>query len=348
MHKSVLVFAALAMFAAPAGAAPVAPEYAALQAGAETAVSSRGFRGTVVLFRDGKPVWRYDAGTRDCAGRDPIAAGDRYDMGSITKVFTAATVLRLAERGKLSLDDRLGDWLGDVPADKAGITLIQLIGHESGFPDSLGLDEDYISRRDLLAKAFAQPLLFAPGSNQAYSNLGYSMLAAVIEEATGKPYEQALRDEVLRPAGVRSIGYTNPWPRSADVCGLMEGRPWGSVKDHFTRKGPSWHLVGNGGLLTTPDDLGLWMEALFEGRVLNTDHTALVRARMSRQDRSTPKRDTMGTNGSNNIFSSYYEYWPAHRMGLLVMTSDSRAQKERVVGYFDAPLDALMDALEAR
>lgn len=342
------VTAALAL-AMPAAATPVAPEYAGLQAAAERAVATRGFRGTALLYRDGKPAWRFDAGTRDCEGRDPISPGDRYDMGSITKVFTAVTLLRLSERGRLSLNDRLGDRLPGVPADKAGITLLQLLGHTSGFPDSLGLDETYISRRDLLAMAFERPLLFAPGEDEAYSNVGYAVLAAVIEDAAGKPYEQVLREEVLRPAGVRSIGYTNRWPRRAEVCGLnAEGARWGAVPDYFGRRGPSWHLVGNGGLSTTPDDLARWMEALFAGRLLNAENTALVRARMSRKDRSTPvRRDTMGTNGSNDIFSSYYEYWPAHRIGLLVMTSDSRAQKERVVGYFDEPLDALMDALEA-
>ncbi len=195
---------------------------------------------------------------------------------------------------------------------------------------------------------FAAPLLFAPGEGEEYSNVGYSVLAAVIERVTGKTYERALRELVLRPARVRSIGYTNPWPSSRQVCGILDGAAWGSVPDYFDARGPSWHLVGNGGLQTTPGDLATWLEALWAGKVLNPADTAFMKEQLSRQDRSVPKRPTYGTNGSNRIFSSYYEYWPDHRMAFLLMTNDSHAPKEYVVAYFDPALDAIMDAREAR
>jgi len=333
--------------AAPAAPA-VAPEFAGMQTAADLVVARRGFRGVALVLDQGREVWRYQSGTRDCAGKDPLDPGDRFDMGSIVKVFTATTILKLVEQGRLSLDDRLGDRLPGVPADKASITIRQLITHSSGLVDSLGEDETYISKSDLLAQAFATPLLFAPGEGEEYSNVGYSVLAAIIEKVTGKPYERALRDLVLRPAGVTSIGYTNRWPKSRQVCGILDGAAWGAVTDYFDRRGPSWHLVGNGGLQTTPSDLANWLEALWAGKLLNPADTAFMKDKLSRQDRSVPKRRTYGTNGSNRIFSSYYEYWPDQRMAFLLMTDDSHAPKEYVVAYFDPALDAIMDARDAR
>ena len=110
-----------------------------------------------------------------------------YDIGSITKQFTAAAIVKLQQMGRLRIGDRIGRWVGPVPADKAGITLRQLLTHTAGLPDALGDDYDVLTREQMLAGALSAPLVAPPGRAFPYSNVGYSVRAAVVEAASGEP-----------------------------------------------------------------------------------------------------------------------------------------------------------------
>jgi CubicO group peptidase (beta-lactamase class C family) len=290
-------------------------------------ISADGFQGLIYFREGGKPPFVFANGAADCAGGRAIDRTMRFDMGSITKQFTAAAVLVLIDQGKLGFDAKLKQFFPDVPADKAEITVQQLLTHTSGFSESLGLDEDYISKADFLKLAFSRPLQFAPGSKDEYSNVGYSVLAAIIERQTVSRYEDALRKLVLEPAGTPGIGYFGGH-QTKNVCGLLEGKRWGSVRDYFGRDEPSWHLVGNGALLTTIEELANWFDALWAGRVLKPESLALVTKAMQAKDKSG--RRLVFASGSNTIFSALYLGWPDEHAAFIVMTNDSRFQKEKV------------------
>ena len=149
-----------------------------------------------------------------------------------------------------------------------------------------GDDEDYISREAMLTQEFALPLLFAPGEGEEYSNVGYSVLAAIIEDRYGAPYETVIRRELLAPLGLRTIGYGHAGGRGVDVCGYWEGRDntrYGSVRNYYVDGQPSWNVLGNGAMVTTPRELAIFFHALVNGRVLGPQSTALLRERTSRQ-----------------------------------------------------------------
>jgi CubicO group peptidase (beta-lactamase class C family) len=194
-----------------------------------------------------------------------------YDIGSITKQFTATAIVALQQMGKLRVGDRLSRWVGPVPPDKAGITLRHLLTHTAGLPDALGDDYDVLSRDQMLAGALAAPLVAPPGARFHYSNVGYSVLAAIVERASGEPYEQFLARHLFRPAGMTQTGYVLPrWPlrRVAveyDPRGHAHGRPF---EHPWAADGPYWNLRGNGGILSTARDMARWHVALAGSEIL--------------------------------------------------------------------------------
>ena len=230
-----------------------------------------GASGTLVAVR-GRQVHCQGFGWADRAARVPASCDTVYDVGSMTKQFTAAAIVKLDMLGKLDVHDRVSRFLGPVPPDKAAITVQQLLTHTAGLVDALGGDYEPLTRRQLVADAMATPLRSAPGSSYHYSNVGYSLLAAVVQEASGMGYERFLAKHLFEPAGMTQTGYVLPQWRRADVAveydarGRAQGRPF----DHpWAAGGPWWNLRGNGGMLSTARDLVRWHRALQHATVLD-------------------------------------------------------------------------------
>lgn len=215
-----------------------------------------------------------------CDGWGPVgqAEGVEFDCDtvvdvmSMTKQFTAAAVLKLHMLGKLDVTDPIDAYLEQVPADKQAITIQQLLTHTSGLTEGLGNDYDPVTRDQLVAAATASPLQTEPGTTYAYSNLGYSLLAAIIEIASGTGYEQFLAEHLFHPAGMTSTGYVLPdWGiRNVAIEYDSEGVAQGSPLDHpWAADGPWWNLRGNGGLLSTARDMYRWHVALLGSDILD-------------------------------------------------------------------------------
>jgi CubicO group peptidase (beta-lactamase class C family) len=201
------------------------------------------------------------------ADRLPNTADTVFSLGAVTKQFTAAAILKLEERGALATGDPIERFVDDVPADKADITLHHLLTHTSGLVMDTGDDYEPAERDAIVAKMLEAPLRFPPGADHAYSNAGYSLLAAIVEFAAGEAYEDFLHREVLRPAGLEATGYRLPnwsepvvahWyaPDSVNVTPLE--KPY-----------PLWNLLGNGEMLSTTEDMFRWHRALLGDAVLS-------------------------------------------------------------------------------
>ena len=228
--------------------------------------------GTLVAARHGNRVYCKGFGMADRERRIPADCDTAYDVMSMTKQFTAAAILKLQMMGKLRVTDSIDRYLGSVPADKRAITLQHLLTHTSGLIDGLGGDYDRLSRRGLVTGALESKLRSPAGSEYRYSNLGYSLLAAIVERASGMGYEQFLARHLFAPAGMTHTGYVLPhWKRDRvaveyDASGRSHGRPF----DHpWAKDGPYWNLRGNGGLLSTARDMFRWHRALERDKVLD-------------------------------------------------------------------------------
>src|SRR5580704_7993505 len=185
-------------------------ERAALDKLAESTVEREHIAGaTVVVAHDGVVVYEQGFGFADIAQKKPAAANTLYPIGSITKQFTAASVLLLAQDRKLSIDDPLSKYVSGLPwADR--ITLRHLLDQESGVVDfrfGAGDLTTPLSHARVLDRLKQTDLLFAPGSKYEYSNSNYYLLGMVIEKASGETYQQFLSRRIFGPLGLTSTFY---------------------------------------------------------------------------------------------------------------------------------------------
>ena len=255
-------------------------------------------------------------------------------IGSNTKDFTLVALLRLQARGRLDLRDSLGKYFPSAPADKRGITLQQLVDHRGGFPIGFGSDFAEVSRDDFLKTALGTPLRAAPGTREIYSNAGYALLAAVIEQVTGTSYDRAVRDEILAPLGLKETGYLLPGFAPERVAhGYERGRDAGSIieKPHAA-DGPYWNLRGNGGMVATVDDMHAFYNALFESeRVLS------MRGRDGRFDPSQP----IALAGSDLINVFLFERMPRERVEMIIATNSAEFRapmiRDQLAGILGLP-----------
>lgn len=196
------------------------------------------------------------------------------DVMSMTKQFTAAAVMKLQMLGKLDVTDPVDDYLEDVPHDKQAITVQHLLTHTSGLVDDLEDDYEPVTRDAMIAAAMDSPVEAPPGASYAYSNAGYSLLAAIVDIASGTGYEQFLAEYLFEPAGMTSTGYVLPDWDLSDVAIEFDdqGTDQGSAIDRtWDNDGPYWNLRGNGGLLSTAHDMFRWNVALLDDNILNED-----------------------------------------------------------------------------
>jgi CubicO group peptidase (beta-lactamase class C family) len=138
-----------------------------------TRLEAWGFSGAIIVAKDGQIALSKGYGLADREKQVPFTPDTASSIGSITKQFTAAAILKLEMQGKLKVGDPIGKYLPDVPPDKAGITIHHLLTHTAGFRgDFGGRDSDPISRDDLVKLVLAAPLKFKPGEQHEYSNEG--------------------------------------------------------------------------------------------------------------------------------------------------------------------------------
>ena len=203
------------------------------------AAAAAGFNGSVLVLRDHDTLLDKGYGLRDREARLPNTPTTVHAIGSITKQFTAACILKLQEAGRLNVQDPISKYLGDVPADKSGITLHHLLTHTAGFPGAIGDDSEPIDGGDFTRLAMSTSLEHPPGAAYGYSNVGYSLLGIIVEHASGMAYERYLHDSLLVPAGLLRTGYRIPdWSKEQLAIGYRkDSTRWGTMLDHPTVNG---------------------------------------------------------------------------------------------------------------
>ena len=234
--------------------------------------ASAGFSGSISIFRDHMLVLETAHGLADRAMAVPNDVTTAFDVGSIMKDLTAVAVFRLEGEGMLARGDTLDLWFS-VPPDKAAITLAQLLAHRAGLHDYHDTTGDFepLGRDEALARIFGQELLFAPGQDTAYSNSGYTLLAAIVEEASGQPFWGYMRS-ILDEADLTSTGTYGDmlWPASRVAVGY-EGLVHGERNSPLNWGPPTWALIGNGGLVSNVRDLDSFLAQLGGGALLPDD-----------------------------------------------------------------------------
>lgn len=179
----------------------------------EAAVEVRQFNGSVLVAQGNENVLSRGFGMANFEHGVANTPQTKFRIGSITKQFTAMAVMILQERGKLNVGDPIAKYLEDAPDTWSDVTIHHLLTHTSGIPSFTGMP-DYIfkmsrfqSQSTIIDRFREKPLEFPPGEKFKYNNSGYFLLGVVIEEASGKSYEEFLREEILDPLDMHDTGY---------------------------------------------------------------------------------------------------------------------------------------------
>jgi D-alanyl-D-alanine carboxypeptidase len=223
-------------------------------------VPHEGASGVAVLaVRDGQVLFKGAYGLANRQNQTKVTLSTRFAIGSITKQFTAAAIMKLREQGRLTLGDRLAKYFPSIPSGSE-ITLAQVLGQNSGIHDILDRQfaadfHQAISRDRILEVIQERPLDFAPGTRHRYSNAGYLLLGQIIEKVSGEPFEQYLRQEFFQPLRMNDTGL---YDVDRDLPGMARGYQWnGQQLDQITPFHASLTL-SSGGLYSTVEDLTRW------------------------------------------------------------------------------------------
>lgn len=233
-----------------------------------------GFSGSVFIGKDDKPLVNRAYGLADRSRNTANTPDTLFDIGSVSKQFTSAAILKLEMMGKLNTGDSLPKFFENVPDDKKGITILQMLSMTSGLVPSPGPDgSDAMRDRDKRVRQILEaPLSFPPGARYQYTNSGYNLAAAIIEKVSGQPFEQFLYEQLLKPAGMTNTGFKTSrfrvpdWDKKAVVHLYNDDEDNGSAGD---KDEAAWFLNGPGSILTTPGDLFKWHLALLGEKVLS-------------------------------------------------------------------------------
>jgi CubicO group peptidase (beta-lactamase class C family) len=232
-------------------------------------VDNKTFMGSVLVARGDEVLLSKGYGSANLEWGIANTPATKFRLGSVTKQFTAAAVLLLAERGKLTLEDPVKKHWPGAPAAWDAVTIFHLLTHTSGIPNVTS-DTDFMQWKmhpstpeQTLAHVRNKPLDFAPGARMSYSNSGYVLLGMIVERVSGQSYADFVRDNIFKPLGMSDSGYdvsATILPQRA--AGYMPGFVNAPYTDMTVPHGA-------GGLYSTTEDLLRWTQGLFGGRLLS-------------------------------------------------------------------------------
>lgn len=235
------------------------------------------FMGTVLVAQDGKVLLDKGYGFANLEWEIPNTPTTKFRLGSITKQFTAASILLLEERGKLKVDDPVKKYMPDAPAAWDKITIFHVLTHTSGipsltsFPDFESHEAQAMTPEKLVEWFRDKPLEFEPGTKWNYSNSGYILLGYLLEKISGQTYSDFVQQNIFTPLGMKDSGYdSNSAIIAHRAAGYTPGKS-GPVNASFVHMSIPFSA---GALYSTTEDLLRWEQGLFGGKVLKAESLA--------------------------------------------------------------------------
>ena len=235
------------------------------------------FMGSVLVAQDGKVLLDKGYGFANLEWDVPNTPNTKFRLGSITKQFTAASILLLEERGKLKVEDPVKKYMPDAPAAWDKITIFHVLTHTSGipsltsFPDFESHEAQAMTPEKLVEWFRDKPLEFEPGTKWNYSNSGYILLGYLIEKISGQSYSDFVQQNIFTPLGMKDSGYdSNSTIIAHRAAGYTPGKS-GPVNAGFVHMSIPFSA---GALYSTTEDLLRWEQGLFGGKVLKAESLA--------------------------------------------------------------------------
>jgi CubicO group peptidase (beta-lactamase class C family) len=306
------------------------------------------FMGSVLVARDKDVLFSKSYGSANLEWNIPNSPATKFRLGSVTKQFTAASILLLEERGKLKTDDHVKKYMPDAPAAWDEITIFNVLTHTAGIPNFTNFPEypklePFPTPADKLVALFRdKPLDFKPGEKWSYSNSGYVLLGYLIEKISGGSYEKFVQENIFDPLEMKDSGYDSNSAIIEHRAAGYEANPKGPRNAGFIHMSIP-HAAG--ALYSTTGDLLRWEQGLFGGKVISA---------ASLQKMTTPFKDNYAfglqvetVNGRRVIqhgggiegFNTNLAYYPEDRLTVVVLSNIAPAP---AVGDISTKLAAIV------
>ncbi|HXW56700.1 MAG TPA: serine hydrolase [Candidatus Cybelea sp.] len=317
------------------------PDLARMDQMIRSFVANKKFMGAVLVARGNDILLDRGYGFANLELNVPNSPKTKFRLGSITKQFTAASILLLEERGKLNVDDRVKKYMPDAPAAWDQITIFNLLTHTSGipnftsFPDYAKLEPFPTSAADLVARFRDKPLDFQPGEKWSYSNSGYVLLGYLIEKISGKSYAQFLEDNIFKPLGMVDSGYDS---NSAVIENRASGyapTPNGMVNAGYIDMTVP---LSAGGLYSTTEDLLRWEQGLFGGKLLSPSSLKKMTTPFKNEYalglavHTVSGREEIEHTGGIEGFNTELAYYPDEQLTVVVLANLNGPASNEIAG----------------
>jgi CubicO group peptidase (beta-lactamase class C family) len=311
-------------------------------------MASRGFVGQVAVVHSGDVLLLKGYGTMGTHDPRPVTPKAVLPLASLTKPFTASAVLALAADGRLSLDHPVGRYLENLDGDWAAVPIADLLTHSAGLPAEIHNRHwsgdprfEPIDRNELVRRVNHFSPDHPPGEGYNYSNVTYNLLAAVIEQVSGKPWDVFLRERLLTPAGIRGIGLLEPdWPAPQ----LVRGRVQASDRGHYLERprlddGLGFNLRGAGDLLAEATAIVDWHRAIRKGEWLPEPwQAAWLQPRVTEPDgsrygyglhfRDSAWGPVVGHRGGDRVFATDLSWFTGPDVMVYIATANARFEAD--------------------
>ncbi len=306
----------------------------------EPIVTADQFSGTVLVAKNGIPVFRKAFGLANREWDIPNTPDTKFRIGSNTKQFTATAILQLAEAGKLSIDDPVSKYYSGAPITWNAITIRHLLTHTSGIPSYTAIPKFFSgdarldrTPEEIIKLTQDKPLEFEPGSKFSYDNSGYIILGYIVEKASGEHYADYVQHHIFDPLGMKSTGYD---VSETIIPKRASGYDWNKTKFINTPYLSMSEPYSAGSLYSTVDDMLNWDQALYATKPLNQS---------SLQEMFTDHGHGYGFgwfidnqfghphiwhSGGINGFVSKFDRYPSDKLTVVVFSNESNAPVNRI------------------
>lgn len=309
----------------------------------------------VAIVRHGEVVLARGYGLRDIGTHQQVNANTRFEIGSITKSFTAAAILQLEERRKLKLSDRLGQYVPEYPLGK-NITIMQLLQMTSGIPDHINDVSNSVkvitaspgSLNSSLALIKNMPLHFKPGTRSVYSNTNYLLLGTIVARASQMPYDEYISKNIFIAAHMVHSAFLKDVPSLPNMA-------VGYASETATRLKTTGHIGygwsgGAGSIVSTAEDLARWDDAFFSGRIISKAHIKLATTPLYIDGKSTAYGlgwsidridglPVISHDGGMLGFTSINDVFPTIGISIVVLTNNGSTPPDSIAKNILAKMD---------
>jgi len=323
--KKIILFVIAGLFAGSAFAQST--DKAKLNQYFDVLEANNKFMGSVQVSKDGKAIYARSNGWADTQDGKKTAADSKFRIGSISKTFTAALILKAAEEKKLSLDDKLDKYFPTIP-NASKITIKNLLNHSSGIHNFTN-DEAYMTYNtspktqaemvDIIVKAGSD---FEPGAKNQYSNSGYVLLGFIVEKAYKKPYKDVLTDKITKPLGLKNTYFGGKINTASNEVNSFDFNGKWNKSDETDMSIPG----GAGAIVSTPADLSKFLEGLFAGKIISAASLEQMKTMTNKHGLGLfefpyEQQKLYGHNGGIDGFQSMLVYAPESKITVAITSN---------------------------